>query len=307
MNPQQPKLPSHGGVSSRRLNVEAVVEKLRFNTDLRCRQWEDDVESGGSSASVLRSIRRHVSRCTSSARYAVAAFSFSSIRRPLSVFACSLQPFASSSSVKVGSQSAVYCPLLRMEQFWTRLSIDNNKGLVEHLLKFGYNATISAPHMHAICLDYWRITFSQACVFDVGSGTGYLTACFSMMVGPEGRAVGVEHIPELVASSIQNINKSAAAALMKEGSLSVHVADGRLGWPELAPYDAIHVGAAAPEIPKHLLDQLKPGGRMVIPVGNLFQDLKVVDKNLDGSVTTQNNTSVRYVPLTSQSAQLKDF
>ena len=56
------------------------------------------------------------------------------------------------------------------------------------------------------------------------AGTGYLTACFALMIGPEGRAVGVEHIPELVASSIENINKSAAAPLLKEGSLSLHVA-----------------------------------------------------------------------------------
>lgn len=82
-------------------------------------------------------------------------------------------------------------------------------------------------------------------------------------------------------------------------------ADGRLGWPEFAPYDAIHVGAAAPEIPQPLIDQLKPGGRMVIPVGNIFQDLKVVDKKLDGSITIKTETSVRYVPLTSREAQLQ--
>lgn len=83
--------------------------------------------------------------------------------------------------------------------------------------------------------------------------------------------------------------------------------DGRLGWPEHAPYDAIHVGAAGPEIPKALVDQLKPGGRMVIPVGNIFQDLKVVDKNSDGSISVHDETSVRYVPLTSRDAQLKGF
>nr|CAB3484887.1 unnamed protein product [Digitaria exilis] len=82
--------------------------------------------------------------------------------------------------------------------------------------------------------------------------------------------------------------------------------DGRLGFPDAAPYDAIHVGAAAPEIPQPLLDQLKPGGRMVIPVGTYLQDLQVVDKNADGSISVRNDTSVRYVPLTSRSAQLQD-
>ncbi|XP_042496508.1 protein-L-isoaspartate O-methyltransferase 1-like isoform X2 [Macadamia integrifolia] len=230
-----------------------------------------------------------------------------------------------------------------MEQFWTRDSIDKNKGLIEHLrqygvirsnkvaevmetidrglfvpdgipayvdtpMQIGYNATISAPHMHAMCLELLENNLQPGMhALDVGSGTGFLTACFAMMVGPQGRAVGVEHIPELLATSIENIQRSQAAPLMKGGSLSVHVGDGRLGWPEFAPYDAIHVGAAAAEIPQPLIDQLKPGGRMVIPVGNLFQDLKVVDKKLDGLISIRTETSVRYVPLTSREAQLRGY
>ncbi|RWW47925.1 hypothetical protein BHE74_00046050 [Ensete ventricosum] len=126
-----------------------------------------------------------------------------------------------------------------------------------------------------------------------------------MMVGPEGRTVGVEHIAELVDFSINNIKNSAASSFLKEGSLSVHIAgvNGREGWPDLAPYDAIHVGAAAPEIPQPLIDQLKPGGRLVIPVGTVFQDLQVIDKKTDGSVSIRSETSVRYVPLTSKAAQ----
>lgn len=83
--------------------------------------------------------------------------------------------------------------------------------------------------------------------------------------------------------------------------------DGRQGWPGFAPYDAIHVGAAAPEIPPALVEQLKPGGRLVIPVGNVFQDLKVVDKNTDGTLSVRSETSVRYVPLTSREAQLRGY
>ncbi|KAH7857560.1 hypothetical protein Vadar_014028 [Vaccinium darrowii] len=226
-------------------------------------------------------------------------------------------------------------------RLWTGSGINRNKAMVEHLQRYGvitskkvsevmetvdralfvpegtppyvdspmqigHNATISAPHMHAMCLQLLEENLKPGMhALDVGSGTGYLTACFALMVGPEGRAVGVEHIPELVSSSIQNIKKSAAAPLLKEGSLSMHVGDGRLGWPEFAPYDAIHVGAAAPEIPPALIEQLKPGGRMVIPVGNLFQYLKVVDKNPDGSISVRDETSVRYVPLTSREAQLR--
>ncbi|KAK9926764.1 hypothetical protein M0R45_023977 [Rubus argutus] len=175
-------------------------------------------------------------------------------------------------------------------------------------MSIGYNATISAPHMHAMCLQLLEQNLQpEMHALDVGSGTGYLTACFALMVGPKGRAVGVEHIPELVSSSIENIQKSAVAPLLKEGPLSVHVGDGRLGWPEFAPYDAIHVGAAAREIPQPLIDQLKPGGRMVIPVGNIYQDLKVVDKNLDGTISIRTETGVRYVPLTSRDAQLRGY
>ncbi|KAK6924751.1 hypothetical protein RJ641_009077, partial [Dillenia turbinata] len=179
---------------------------------------------------------------------------------------------------------------------------------VDSPMQIGYNVTISAPHMHAMCLQLLEENLKPGMrALDVGSGTGYLTACFALMVGPEGRAVGVEHIPELVNSSIQNIQNSAAASFLEQGSLLVHVGDGRLGWPEDAPYDAIHVGAAAKEIPRLLIDQLKPGGRLVIPVGNIFQDLQVVDKNLDGSLSIRSETSVRYVPLTSREAQLRGY
>ncbi|KAL5750659.1 hypothetical protein ACOSP7_025262 [Xanthoceras sorbifolium] len=231
----------------------------------------------------------------------------------------------------------------RMERYWAGSGVNKNKAMVEHLehygvikskkvaevmgtidralfvpdgtpayvdtpMAIGYNATISAPHMHATCLQLLEENLQPGMhALDVGSGTGYLTACFALMVGPQGRAVGVEHIPELVTSSIKNIEKSAAAPLLKEGSLSVHVGDGREGWPEFAPYDAIHVGAAAPEIPQPLIDQLKPGGRMVIPVGNMFQDLKVVEKSRDGSISVRSETSVRYVPLTSRDAQLRGY
>ncbi|KAI6675430.1 hypothetical protein NL676_003336 [Syzygium grande] len=243
-----------------------------------------------------------------------------------------------SSSFQTGNRGSS-----RMERFSTGNGIDRNKAMVEQLQRYGifnskrvaetmekvdralfvpdgtpayvdspmaigYNVTISAPHMHAMCLQLLEKNLQPGMhALDIGSGTGYLTACFALMVGPAGRAVGVEHIPELVTSSIQNIEKSEAAGLLKQGSLSINVGDGRQGWPEFAQYDAIHVGAAAREIPQPLIDQLKPGGRMVIPVGNVFQDLKVVDKNLDGSLSIRNETSVRYVPLTSRDAQLEGF
>lgn len=81
-------------------------------------------------------------------------------------------------------------------------------------------------------------------------------------------------------------------------------ADGRIGWPhQFAPYDAI-VGASAAAVPKPLIEQLKPGGRMVIPVGNFCRDLQVVDKREDGSVSMRMEALVRYVPLTNRGSRL---
>lgn len=162
----------------------------------------------------------------------------------------------------------------------------------------GYGATISAPHMHGYCLsllsDYLKPGSS---VLDVGSGSGYLTAVFALMVGETGRSVGVEHIPELVQRSIETIKKGKAAHLLESGRLSIHAADGKLGYPEGAPYDAIHVGAAAADLPEALIKQLKPGGRMVIPVGQTIQNLMVIDKLPDGSLKQHTDMGVRYVPL----------
>lgn len=162
----------------------------------------------------------------------------------------------------------------------------------------GYAATISAPHMHSFCLsllaDYLK---PGNVVLDVGSGSGYLTAVFGLMVGETGHTVGVEHISELVERSIDAIKMTPAASLMENGHLEVHVADGKLGWEECGPYDAIHVGAAAAELPEALVKQLKPGGRMVIPVGTNAQELVIVDRALDGTVKKTNELAVRYVPL----------
>lgn len=152
--------------------------------------------------------------------------------------------------------------------------------------------------------------YPGARVLDVGSGTGYLTACFAQLVSrgsnEEGRCVGIEHIPALVKSSHQNVEKDPESSkLLDKGIIKLVVGDGRLGWQEESPYDAIHVGAAAAQIPKALLDQLKIGGRLVLPVGpeGGLQVLAVIDKMPDGTVKRTDVTHVAYVPLTTPEKQ----
>lgn len=180
-----------------------------------------------------------------------------------------------------------------------------NYAYVDSPQSIGYGATISAPHMHAYALEILEDKLRDgARALDVGSGSGYLTACMAMMLGPSGLVIGIDHIPELKAFATSNIQKDNPE-LLKSGRVELVVGDGRLGYPEKAPYNAIHVGAAAKEMPQALIEQLAPGGRLVLPMGpeNSDQTLIQVDKTMDGKITKKSLTSVVFVPLTSKNKQ----
>mmetsp|Transcript_54715 Transcript_54715/g.97341 ORF Transcript_54715/g.97341 Transcript_54715/m.97341 type:complete len:213 (-) Transcript_54715:105-743(-) len=161
----------------------------------------------------------------------------------------------------------------------------------------GYNVTISAPHMHAMCLDILRDYLRPGCkALDVGSGSGYLTACMASMCG---EAHGIEYISELVPISIANVENDGHKDLLTRQALTLQHGDGSKGLPARAPFNAIHVGAAAPQMPTALVAQLAAPGRMVIPVGPQYGDqyLMFVDKDAHGNVTQRTECGVRYVPL----------
>jgi len=139
---------------------------------------------------------------------------------------------------------------------------------------------------------------------DIGSGSGYLAAVFHHLVSPGGKVVCIEHIPELVDWSIANLKKDGLDHALESGEVVILSGDGRLGYAQEGPYDAIHVGAAAATIPPALVEQLATPGRMFIPVGTFMQFIEQVDKDDTGNVTSQKVMGVRYVPLTDQHKQL---
>lgn len=168
----------------------------------------------------------------------------------------------------------------------------------------GCNQTISAPHMHATCLELCKDTLQkgpnvQVRVLDVGSGSGYLTAAFALLLEKmeqPGCVVGIEKYEKLAEASRQSILQSYPE-LMKY----IEISSGN-AWENVGEdgFDVIHVGAAAADLPPSLVHALRPGGRMVIPVGpeHGTQVMKIVDKREDGTLTSQDLMAVRYVPLT---------
>lgn len=117
--------------------------------------------------------------------------------------------------------------------------------------------------MHAAaCESLLSFLKPDSRVLDVGSGSGYLSHVLAELVRPDGVVVGIDHIQPLVDLSIHNAQKSAAGReFLDSGVLKFVKGDGRLGWSEGGPYDAIHVGAAAKEVHPQLLEQLKSPGR----------------------------------------------
>mmetsp|Transcript_12572 Transcript_12572/g.40147 ORF Transcript_12572/g.40147 Transcript_12572/m.40147 type:complete len:257 (+) Transcript_12572:52-822(+) len=167
----------------------------------------------------------------------------------------------------------------------------------------GFEATISAPHMHAMALELLAPALcSPSCLaLDVGCGSGYLAACLHRLVEEQnGRVFAVDYLEPLTDLTIANLTRDNPRLLEGPRAIQVATRDGWHGWPEHGPFDAIHVGAAAASVPEELVRQLKPGGRLVIPVGPQFgtQKLLQIDRDLAGEGYTRKViTGVRYVPL----------
>lgn len=159
-------------------------------------------------------------------------------------------------------------------------------------LAIGYGQTISQPYIVAIMTELLTLE-PDAVVFELGTGSGYQAAVLARLV----RQVYTMEIVKPLAERAQ-----ATLARLGYHNVEVRVGDGYHGWPEQAPFDAIIVTAAGDHIPPPLLQQLKPGGRLIIPVGSSFltQQLVLVEKGKDGSIRSREVLPVRFVPITGQ-------
>ncbi|PWY99538.1 putative l-isoaspartyl protein carboxyl methyltransferase [Testicularia cyperi] len=182
--------------------------------------------------------------------------------------------------------------------------LDKSNAYQDAPQSIGFGATISAPHMHAhACENLLPFLQPGSKVLDVGSGSGYTLAIFHKLVGEEqGSVLGIDHIQGLVDRANSNLADDGLKHALDSGSIKNICADGRLGFADAAPFDAIHVGAAAPGIPQPLIDQLNSPGRMFIPVaerdGTADQNIYQVDKDATGKVSKTKVCGVLYVPLT---------
>jgi protein-L-isoaspartate(D-aspartate) O-methyltransferase len=157
-------------------------------------------------------------------------------------------------------------------------------------LPIGGGQTISQPWVQARYLELANLTGRER-VLEVGAGSGYQTALLAQLADA---VFAVERIPALA--------QSARAALEAAGvrNVTVLVGDGTLGWRPFAPYDAILVAAASPEIPAPLVEQLSPGGRLVIPLGNRENQVLTVARRVGDQLQISTVADVRFVPLLGQ-------
>lgn len=155
----------------------------------------------------------------------------------------------------------------------------------DHPLPIGSGQTISQPYVVAFMTEQLRMTGKEK-VLEIGTGSGYQTAVLARLAG---KVFSIEIRPELAESAMKRLESLGIE------NVKVRAADGYRGWPEEAPFDAILVTAAPEAVPPPLLQQLAVGGRMVIPVGGFYQELKVIERTSSG-FTEKSVLPVRFVP-----------
>lgn len=158
-----------------------------------------------------------------------------------------------------------------------------------HPLPIGGGQTISQPYVVALSTDLLELKGGET-VLDVGTGSGYQAAVAAEIAS---RVYSIEILPTLGEAARKRLEE------LGYGNIEIRIGDGYEGWKEKGPFDAIVVAAAAPEAPRKLLEQLKPGGRMVVPVGpeGGMQHLLLYTRRPDGGYEERRVLAVRFVPL----------
>lgn len=167
---------------------------------------------------------------------------------------------------------------------------------VDSPLPIGEGQTISQPYIVAFMTEALELRGGEK-VLEIGTGSGYQAAVLAE-IAKEVYTIEI----------ISSLGRRAEETLKKLGYTNIHVriGDGYQGIPEQAPYDAIIVTAAPGHIPQPLVDQLKQGGIMIIPVGDLYQELILITKKPDGTIRKQSVLPVRFVPMTGEAQKKKE-
>ena len=155
-------------------------------------------------------------------------------------------------------------------------------------LPIGEDQTISAPHMVAIMTDLLELESGDR-VLEIGTGCGYHAAVTAAVVGP-GRVKSVEYHEALATAARERLSRLGY-------DVEIRVGDGHEGWPEHAPYDAAYLTCAAREIPDAVVEQVRPGGRIVAPVGSHRQTLVRARRRADGRLDREEHGGVRFVSM----------
>ena len=160
----------------------------------------------------------------------------------------------------------------------------------DNALPIGKGQTISQPYIVAFMTETLDVNSTYK-VLEIGTGSGYQAAVLSPLV----KHVYTIEIVKMLAQRADSTLKA-----LSYNNVTVRWGDGYKGWPEEAPFDRIIGTAAPPEIPKALIDQLKPGGKMVLPVGTNWQEIVVLTKSKSGKIQKKNVLPVRFVPMVHQ-------
>ncbi|NUQ64813.1 MAG: protein-L-isoaspartate(D-aspartate) O-methyltransferase [Pirellulales bacterium] len=166
----------------------------------------------------------------------------------------------------------------------------------DYPLPIGHGQTISQPYIVAL-MTQLAVPKPESRALDIGTGSGYQAAVLAELCK---EVYSIEIVEPLAVEARGRLER------LGYKNVTVRTGDGYRGWPEKAPFDVVLVAAAPEQVPEPLIEQLAPGGRLVIPVGGFFQELLVIEKKEDGSIERKSVAPVRFVPMTGEAQKRQE-